>query len=639
MKPRLAYKRTKQSTNVSAFCRNQPIQNGLWILGSLLFALSTCLPPSIDPPSGSKEALLYPELFCTLLDTCAADSSNSSSPWSGLIWSPSAGRYGSNQSVAISMVDPSELPGGIICYTDDGSSPICNTTPACSSGNEVTGNIIVSSEGDTTLKMVACNTDTTHNTAQSVTYTIDTTGPDPITNFMATHVGDGKLFLTWIKPTDSDLHEIKIVQKVNSAPTGPTDGTEIYAGIGSSTFLTGLNNGDHYYFAAYTYDDLNNTDSANVAYADGIPLGDAAGAPMFTPLSQKFGPPSIFVALTTSTTGSPTICYTTDGSNPTCDISAACTGSATAYTPAISVNATTTIKAITCRSDLLASAVSSATYTFDNTPPAAPTGFIDTVGSEQITLQWVNPPDADFNHVVVRRDVGTPPATSSAGTLVYSGPLQKFVDKGLTNGTNYGYSIWAYDDVNNESARATLTATPRSCGGLNPCRIFVSNGHNGNFGGIAGADEWCDNDPNRPTGPGSYKALLSDGSTRLPPDESGGPQDWVLKPATPYFNPDNIIVPYNTTELFSRFVQPFNFTGSGLFTWTGLTVTGGSGLPLPSPGTWESSPNNCNGWTSSTTAYQGTYGKADSGTTNNQAFTNSPVNCSATIYRLYCVEQ
>jgi hypothetical protein len=71
------------------------------------------------------------------------------------------------------------------------------------------------------------------------------------------------------------------------------------------------------------------------------------------------------VTLTTSTSGA-TICYTTDGSSPVATTPGTCDGSPTqTYSGAISVAATTTIKAIGTKSALTNSSVLSSTYTIN----------------------------------------------------------------------------------------------------------------------------------------------------------------------------------------------------------------------------------------------------------------------------------
>lgn len=104
----------------------------------------------------------------------------------------------------------------------------------------------------------------------------------------------------------------------------------------------------------------------------------------------------------------------------------------------------------------------------DYTRPGTP-GFSAPAPSDQtLNLSWSNPGDPDFGGVVVIRKTGgyaaptfanasgnadgtTPPAAGSAppgdsaATVVYQGSGTSFRDTGLTNGTVYNYSIYAYD--------------------------------------------------------------------------------------------------------------------------------------------------------------------------------------------------
>ena len=77
-------------------------------------------------------------------------------------------------------------------------------------------------------------------------------GPAQVTDFQVTGSGASPV-LTWVNPTDDPLyHETVVIQKVGSAPTSLSDGTEIYRGNGETTTANGLEQLVNYYFGVFT---------------------------------------------------------------------------------------------------------------------------------------------------------------------------------------------------------------------------------------------------------------------------------------------------------------------------------------------------------------------------------------------------
>ncbi len=105
----------------------------------------------------------------------------------------------------------------------------------------------------------------------------DTTPPGNVSGFTPTP-GDSQISLTWTNPTDADFAGVKILRKIGSAPTGPTDGTVAYQGSGTNQVDTGLTNGTTYYFRAFAYDAVPN-------YSSGVTVSGtpAAGADITAP--------------------------------------------------------------------------------------------------------------------------------------------------------------------------------------------------------------------------------------------------------------------------------------------------------------------------------------------------------------------
>lgn len=98
--------------------------------------------------------------------------------------------------------------------------------------------------------------------------------------------------------------------------------------------------------------------------------------------------------------------------------------------------------------------------TIDLRPPANVSSFVATPGDRQITLHWINPPDADFSGTRILRKTGGYPAGPSDGTLVHNAPASSIVNTGLVNGVAYFYGAYAYDTHSNFASGALASATP-----------------------------------------------------------------------------------------------------------------------------------------------------------------------------------
>jgi hypothetical protein len=100
----------------------------------------------------------------------------------------------------------------------------------------------------------------------------------------------------------------------------------------------------------------------------------------------------------------------------------------------------------------------------DATAPGPVTGLnvrAESSTDTSVALHWLNPVDADFTGVMIRRAVGaTAPATPTSGTLVRDliDEVPYVVDTGgVTAGTQYSYTLFAHDGANNYAAAAKVT--------------------------------------------------------------------------------------------------------------------------------------------------------------------------------------
>ncbi len=103
---------------------------------------------------------------------------------------------------------------------------------------------------------------------------VDTTPPSAPTSLTAIVDGDGGATLTWVDPADADFLRTRLVRKVNTAPTGPGDGTLLYEGTAETFVDDGLTADALVHYAAYARDVAGNWSSAettSIIAVDGAP--------------------------------------------------------------------------------------------------------------------------------------------------------------------------------------------------------------------------------------------------------------------------------------------------------------------------------------------------------------------------------
>ncbi len=185
-------------------------------------------------------------------------------------------------SVELSWTNPmdADLRGVRIVRKEDGC-PVDETDGTTVYAGLATSRMDIGLMNDTTYCYAAYAYDAVPNFSFGTTATAtpvaieDVTPPGPTTDFVAT-AGDAIVLLTWTNPTDTDWRGTRIVRKVGSDPTSPTDGTVLYEAA-ASFFWDDINltNGVTYHYAAYAYDEAGNFSAgafANATPLEGLPL-------------------------------------------------------------------------------------------------------------------------------------------------------------------------------------------------------------------------------------------------------------------------------------------------------------------------------------------------------------------------------
>ncbi|MCG6147441.1 DUF1554 domain-containing protein [Leptospira levettii] len=193
--------------------------------------------------------------------------------------------------------------------------------------------------------------------------------------------------------------------------------------------------------------------------------------------------------------------------------------------------------------------------------------------------------------------------------------------------------------VNNSSTSSS--ATP-SCATTGTCKIFITNSTAPVTAGVSGIDAHCNNATNKPSGGGTYKALVTDGTSRRACTSAncttGGTSehiDWVLKPNQQYKRKDGTTV-IGTTNANGLFPIPLtNSMEPNLLNSTNYVITGLNA-------DWINS-NDCENWTTRApaTSPNGLFGKHQE--TDMRAFAFAGTTC-ADLEDFYnakaiCVEQ
>ncbi len=427
----------------------------------------------------------------------------------------------------------------------------------------------------------------------------------------AAQVGNTQVTLTWGASSGAASYTVKYGTSTGSYPTtASTNATSPYT-------VTGLTNGTIYYFMV-TAVNLNPTSTNAGAEATATPVAPP-GAFAITGAT----PGSTQVALTWGASSGATsydVKYgTTTGSYPTTFTNTA--GTSTTVTGL--TNGTTYYFMVTAKNTGVTTTDASAETSA--TPAGVPGAFsINSAAGRKglVVLEW----GASTGATSYTVKYGT--STGVYGTTLTNQTSPKTVT-GLTNGTPYYFMVTAVNVNGSTDAGAEFSATPRHT--IFVTDLAVTTALSFPFGPPATitADGLCQSDNNKPSGGGTFKALIVD-STRTACTSAdcgvGGATenvDWVIAPSTTYARPSGTVI--GTTSASGIFAFPLTAAISATATsvMTGLNTN------------WTNATDNCLDWTSADGGDSLSAGNATVLTSS--AIASGTTSCGS--YPLICVEQ
>ena len=304
----------------------------------------------------------------------------------------------------------------------------------------------------------------------------DTIAPAAVSGLTVTDT-NLQIGLSWTNPGD-DTVNVHIRRAVGGFPVNATDGTAVaiiaIAGATDSHTDSAVSAGTTYSYSLFSEDEVGNfslaaqisatpvdlTPPANVTAASVIG-GDYETTVSWTnPVDADFSQVRIYRRVNAIPTQSGTYLITT------------LTGGETSYNDT-GLSAYTNYYYLVVAGDTsnnLASGVSVSTYTDYATISDATLSFTMEKDNSNYFC-WVPTSHSHFNRVEIRSQATTPPATTSDGTLIFTGTVnsaseQCYEDLSATNGNTSGYTIFSVEDDGEYTTGTGFTLTPLASGEL-----------------------------------------------------------------------------------------------------------------------------------------------------------------------------
>lgn len=313
--------------------------------------------------------------------------------------------------------------------------------------------------------------------------TADTTAPTVGTTISFSGTTDTSVTVTWGAATDGVTAQNQlqyrllrsISNNLTSVSNAETNGTEVLAYTTNqlSQSASGLTQNTQYYFAVVVKDAAGN----KALYTQQPVTTQAAGsvsAPTFSPVAGTYTSAQN-VTITSATSGA-TVCYRTDGTDPTAPTQGTCGGGSTTYSGAVNIASTATLKALATKSGSANSGVTSGIYTIDLAPTAGTAISFASVTATELTVNWGAATDAitaqgSLEYKLVKDNTAATGIDTIAeadakmgGDLLLdwtANTLTKAVT-GLTSATSYHFAVLVRDAAGNKTlytpaTQATLT--------------------------------------------------------------------------------------------------------------------------------------------------------------------------------------
>ncbi|MDH5753044.1 MAG: putative Ig domain-containing protein, partial [Deltaproteobacteria bacterium] len=381
--------------------------------------------------------------------------------------------------------------------TDMHTFSISNQPANWSSFDPATGTLTGTPPGDAGGPYSGVEITVTDNTEMSTTigpFTIlvnDVTAPGSVTQLTAEN-GESQVALNWVNPVETDFAGVVVRRAVSPAtPTGPDDDSaDLIDSSGISTTPGGSAsmvdstpiNGITYNYAVYAQDGAGNASFSGVLTAGtpvAIPPGDVVDLKVIGgdgQLTLSWANPSDadFAGVTLVRREG------ADPNGPNDPLAVSVNTSALNTTPDATVILTDTGLA----ND--GPAYHYAAFSYDaignyaggvliSATPSVPPGEVTLLSSKkgfaEVKMDWTNPVDSDFSHVLMLRREGQYPAgamdplatvvDTTTANVAPGGAVTGFVDdNGLTNTITYFYKLFTVDTLGSVSTGTAFEETP-----------------------------------------------------------------------------------------------------------------------------------------------------------------------------------
>ncbi len=376
----------------------------------------------------------------------------------------------------------------------------------------------------------------------NITVNAETTPPSTPTAFNGTGVSQTQIDLTWTASTDNITAQASIIYEICRSVTAGvctttftvTHTTTAGAVAFSSTALTA---GTTYYFVIRAKDAANNFSAVSAEISATTNVAGTVSNPIASPVAGLYSSAQS-VSWSVASPAAATICYTTNGTAPACDVAKTGCAAGTLYSIAIALGTTdATVKAIGCKATYADSAVSSSAYTFDTAPPTV-TGVTTSAANGTYTVGNVITIQINFSEIV--NVAGTPTLSLSTGS-----PATTAINYASGSGTttlNFAYTIASGNsspDLDYASTAALTAGTSIQDAALNNAALTLpAPGGVGSLGGnkdivvnppptvisstpLAGAQVLCQNAPIVVNFSKAMNQVTAEGAFSLSPAAAG----------------------------------------------------------------------------------------------------------------------